>query len=76
MNAVEIASFGLIGMIPGYVSIAETGDFNLDGKSDILWRDTRTGAAGIWFMSGMQVEQSASLGTMPSSWTIQGLNAD
>jgi hypothetical protein len=31
--------------------IVETGDFNGDGMSDILWRDT-SGNTAIWFMNG------------------------
>jgi uncharacterized repeat protein (TIGR03803 family) len=29
-----------------------TGDFNKDGKSDILWQNTNTGQASIWEMNG------------------------
>jgi uncharacterized repeat protein (TIGR03803 family) len=29
-----------------------TGDFNKDGKSDILWQNTSTGQASIWEMNG------------------------
>jgi hypothetical protein len=35
-------------------SIGETDDFDGEGKSDILWRDTNTGATAIWFMNGTQ----------------------
>jgi hypothetical protein len=55
--------------------VAETGDFNGDGKSDILWQDT-SGKVAIWFMNGTQVAQSAGVGTVPTVWSIQGTNAD
>ena len=46
--------------------VAETGDFNGDGKSDILWRSgsngTPAGVAAIWFMNGATISQSAQLG--------------
>ena len=54
--------------------IVETGDFNGDGMSDILWRDT-SGNTAIWFMNGA-TPTGASLGVVSNDWTIQGLNAD
>jgi hypothetical protein len=54
--------------------IVETGDFNGDGMSDILWRDT-SGNTAIWFMNGA-TSTGASLGVVSTDWTIQGLNAD
>jgi hypothetical protein len=56
-------------------SIVETGDFNGDGKSDILWQDT-SGNVAMWFMNGTQVTQSAGVGNVPIVWSIQGANAD
>jgi hypothetical protein len=35
-----------------------------------------TGALGVWFMNGMQIAQSAGISVVPTSWTVQGLNAD
>ncbi len=45
-------------------------DFDGDGNSDILWRDTSTGTVAIWLLNGLQVAQSGSLGAVPSNWTI------
>jgi hypothetical protein len=55
--------------------VAKTGDYNGDGKSDILWHDN-SGNTAIWFMNGLQIGSTAGLGNMPTSWTIQGKNAD
>ncbi len=33
--------------------IVGTGDFNSDGHVDILWRNTRTGEVGVWYMDGI-----------------------
>jgi probable HAF family extracellular repeat protein len=46
-------------------------DFNGDGKSDILWRQTG-GATALWLMNAAQVASSGGLGTVPSSWQIVG----
>ena len=52
-------------------SIVGTGDFNGDGKGDILWRDTG-GNTAIWLLNGLQVQQTGSIGTIPVSWSIVG----
>ncbi len=46
-----------------------TGDFDGDGKSDILWRDT-SGNVAIWLMNGAQVTLAAGVGSAPTSWSI------
>jgi hypothetical protein len=48
-----------------------THDFNGDGKSDIVWRDT-TNDIALWLMNGNSVSQSAGLGTVPGNWSIVG----
>jgi hypothetical protein len=58
------------------LTLAETGDFNGDGFSDILWRDSTTGAVAIWFIRGAHVAQVTTVPIVDQSLTIQGLNAD
>lgn len=36
-------------------TVAGRGDFNGDGKPDLLWRNTHTGEVLIWFMNGTTV---------------------
>ena len=36
-------------------TIAGTGDFQRDGKSDVLWHNVATGNNVIWFMDGLDV---------------------
>ena len=38
-----------LGFVPLTFAVAATGDYNFDGFSDILWRDT-AGNVSIWFM--------------------------
>jgi hypothetical protein len=51
-------------------SIAGTGDFDGDGKADILWRNTATGQDAIWFMNGATLSNGPSTGTLDSGWSI------
>ena len=37
------------------------GDFNNDGKTDILWRNTSTGQNAVWYMNGVTLIGSAFL---------------
>ena len=75
MNGTQVVSGLDLGNVPANWTIAETGDFNGDGNSDILWRDT-AGDVAIWFMNGTQVVSTSVFGNVPTSWTIQGANAD
>ena len=59
----------------GEVLDTETGDFNGNGMSDILWRDT-SGDVAIWFMNGTTIASGTGLGTISTTYTIQGTNAD
>jgi hypothetical protein len=45
-----------------------TGDFNGDGKLDILWNNSNTG--DVWEMNGAQVAVNAQVVTGAKSWNI------
>jgi hypothetical protein len=77
MNGASIKLTVSLGAPSSSWAIAATGDFNGDGMSDILWRDT-AGNMVIWFMlmNGDQVYFDLPVGQVPTGWTIQGLNAD
>jgi hypothetical protein len=51
------------------------GDFNGDGKSDILWQNTTSGEVYIWFMNGSTITSQASPETVAPStgWVIKGV---
>jgi FG-GAP repeat len=42
-------------------SIVATGDFNGDGKGDIVWRNT-SGTTAIWLMNGSTLLKRVALG--------------
>jgi len=76
MSGYEILHAGGLGVVPLNWSIVETGDFNGDFMSDILWRDSSSGTVAMWFMNGLQVVGAPGVATVGPDWTIQGLNAD
>jgi hypothetical protein len=49
--------------------VVSTGDFNGDGKADIVWRDT-VGDTSIWLMNGAAVLSAGGLGNVPTTWSI------
>jgi len=55
--------------IPTAWSVVGTGDFNGDGNSDILWRDT-SGNTAIWFMNGASVASTGGLGNISTAWSV------
>jgi FG-GAP repeat len=65
-----------LGNVPNAWVVVGTGDFNGDGKSDILWRNSN-GDLGIWLMNGTQtLSTPVDLGNVPINWTLQGANAN
>ena len=47
-------------------------DFNGDGMSDILWRDSASGTVAIWQMNGSSVLASFGVGGETANWQIVG----
>jgi hypothetical protein len=75
MNGSAILSTGGLGNIPTSFSLAQTGDYNGDGLSDLLWRDS-SGNTSIWFMNGLTVAATGPIGNIPTVWTLQSTNAE
>jgi hypothetical protein len=51
--------------------VIDTGDFNGDGFSDILWQHTG-GQAAIWELDGTSIVETGAVGSNPgTSWTAK-----
>ncbi len=53
-------------------SITTSGDFDGDGKSDILWRNTNSGQAYIYQMNGLSVVTEGAVRNVSNDWKIFG----
>jgi len=62
-------------LVPAPPEPSETGDFNGNGMSAILWIDG-TGNVAIWFMTGANIASTIGLGNVGTSWTVQAHNAE
>ena len=47
------------------------GDFDRDGKADVLWRANASGANALWLMNGMTKAVGAYLETASSIWSVE-----
>jgi hypothetical protein len=75
MNGAQVATNAGLGTVPVTWSLVGQHDFDGDGKSDLLWRDTN-GNTSVWFMNGTQVSSTAAVGNIPTTWTVQAVNAE
>ena len=67
------ASSGGIGSVSSDWVIAGVGDFNGEGKSDILWRNSTTGQVYLWFMNGASLASGGSVSYVSPVWNIEGV---
>src|ERR1043166_6965275 len=59
--------------------MATAADLNGDGRAELLWRNTSTGANAIWYMNGTTIESTGTLPTADANWSLvaaRDLNAD
>jgi hypothetical protein len=70
-NAVSVGAAGSFNPGPSW-QVKGTGDFNGDGKSDILWQG-KDGTAAVWLMDGTTATSVGMVGTNPGpTWEIKG----
>jgi glucose/arabinose dehydrogenase len=55
--------------------VAGAGDFNDDGRPDVVWQEAATGAIGVWFMDGVTRTGASAFtpGQAPAGWTVAGV---
>ncbi len=54
-------------------TIAGVGDFNRDGKEDILYRSEQQSSLEVLLMDGLNVVSKATLPSVPGDWKVQGI---
>ena len=69
MNGAQVAQSVDFGPVSLNWTVAGIGDFDSNGSTDLLWRDT-AGDVAIWLMNGTTIASSTVLNNLPLSWTI------
>ena len=71
----QSASYGTVAPSTGWPPVG-TGDFNGDGRTNLLWRNAATGELVVWLLNGGTILQSASYGAVAlnSGWTLIGFD--
>src|SRR5205807_5755544 len=78
MNGTAPAAQALIATPPPAWHVIATGDFNGDGKADIIWQynnagnaaDPANGTAAIWLMNGTAPGAEAIVAAPPPAWHV------
>jgi len=74
LNGLAVASVQQIAnstVVSSRLRVAGIGDLNGDGKDDVIWRRTGTGAVSAWLMNGLTLEAAGSIAAnSPASWIL------
>src|SRR5438552_2127192 len=74
MNGWTIASGGLIRTVADQAwQVKGIGDFDGDGKADILWRNSSTGENYLYAMNGLTIASEGYLRTVDLAWQVKGI---
>src|SRR5207237_3802375 len=55
-------------------TLAGTGDFNGDGKADLIWRNSTNGLFTEWQSNGNGFTPNTYVGNVDTSWTLAATN--
>ena len=70
MDGSRVAGYGHVDTVATKWVIVGSGDYNGDGKSDILWRDSITGEVYEYLMDGSRVAGYGHVDTVATNWVI------
>ena len=72
MNGGAVSSSGYVTTVSDINWHPEgVGDFNGDGKADVMWRNVATGDVVEWQMNGLSIQQGALVSTLSDvNWSI------
>src|SRR5438552_15248338 len=74
MNGWTIASGGLIRTVADQAwQVKGIGDFDGDGKADILWRNSSTGENYLYAMNGLTIASEGYLRTVDHAWQVKDI---
>lgn len=74
MNGTALAGSSYLPPISLAWTVQGRGDFNGDGKSDLLWREATSGSTYLWLMNGAStIGAGYTSSQADGSWTIQGV---
>src|SRR5213078_3784102 len=74
MNGLTIASEGYLRTVADQAwQVKGIGDFDGDGRADILWRNSSTGQNYIYAMNGLTIASEGYLRTVALAWQVKGI---
>jgi hypothetical protein len=74
MNGLQVTQdSGYLPGVPANWQVAGYGDFDGDGRTDILWRNSITGDVAIWLMIGLNMAAGTVVMYVPVAWNIVGV---
>ena len=69
LDGAGVIGGGTVATVPASGRVANVGDYNGDGKADILWQNS-DGSLSIWEMDGLTAIGGGSLWNPGSAWHV------